>query len=385
MGAVLFAVGVHPQTGDIWQLGTEAQNKSRELVGEPALRGEFIINQASRAQLASGTVVEPLAVHNLDDHDPFTAGVQYDPTRSVGQPYALAFGGSGEVYVSGLLTDNVTEYTSAGDFVREWDVGSIPRGLLPTADGSGLLVYLWGSNTVELWDLAPASPQLTTTLDLGYDPTPMARREGRRIFFDASHSMFGNASCASCHVETDADLLAWDLSNLPFDDKGPLVTQFMRGIEDLVPFHWRGERAELVDFNGAFDGLLGGPPLDTAPGSEVDLFEEYVFSTVQPANPFEDERRVVVDRGTYQRASGQVVKADAVNGQNVFHDFQIIPTVATCADCHTMPSGTNNDVVFDEPQLNFARRTHFAVASFNGLWRKRQRTLERIQLRDGTY
>ena len=186
-------------------------------------------------------------------------------------------------------------------------------------------------------------------------------------------------------MEGDSDLLPWDLSDLPYDDKGPLVTQFMRGIADSVPLHWRGERADLLAFNGAFDGLLGGSPLDTSSGGAFEAFQDYVFSLLQPANPLEDERRVVVDRGSFVRASGEVVNANAVNGQDQYFDFTIVPGVGSCNTCHSLPTGTNHDIVFDEPSLDFARRTHFVVASFNGLWRKRQRTLERIQLADGTY
>lgn len=385
MGALLFGLGVNPATGDLWQLGTEANNKDKDAFGEPAIRGQIVVNQASLAQLQAGSVVEPSQVINLDDHDPFTPGVQYDPAKSVGQPYAIAFDAGGDVYLTGLLTDNVTQYTSAGDFVREWDVGSIPRGISVTPSGDGAYVYLWGDNTVELYDLSGATPLKTTTFDLGHDPTPTARRQGRAVYFDASHSMFNNASCASCHVELDSDILSWDLSGMPFDDKGPLITQFMRGIEPLVPFHWRGERSDLIDFNGAFDGLLGGTTLDTSPGGEFDEFQEYVFSTLQPANPLQDERRRVVNKGTFTSADGMAHPANAVVGQNLFFDHEIVTGIGSCAGCHTMPTGTSNEINFDEPLLNIARRSHFVVASFNGIWRKRQRSLEQIQLADGHF
>lgn len=385
MGAVLFSVGVHPDTGEIWQLGTEAINKDRSKVGEPAIRGRFIVNQLSRAQLVPGKVVEPTDVRSLDDQDPFTEGIQYDPPRSVGQPYSLAFTPSGTALVTGLLSANVTELDASGATIREWDVGSAPRGVVVEGDGGAAWVLSWGDSMVERYDLQQDPPQLTGSWSLGYDPTPRSRQEGRRLFFDGKRSMFLNSSCASCHVEGDSDLLAWDLSDLPYDDKGPLVTQFMRGIADTLPLHWRGERAELVDFNDAFDGLMGGPPLDTTPGGEFDAFRDYIDSIVQPANPLQHETRQVENRGTLSRADGTEVPANAIQGQNLYFDFEIIPIVGSCNTCHTLPTGTNNDIVFDEPDLDFARRTHFVVASYNGLWRKKQRTLERIQLADGTY
>ncbi|MFT5049562.1 MAG: hypothetical protein ACI8QZ_000955 [Chlamydiales bacterium] len=86
MGAVLFAMGMNPVTGDLWQLGTEANNKDATRVGEPAVRGDFIVNQIAIAQLAAGSVVAPGVVINMDDADPATGGVQFDSSRSVGQP-----------------------------------------------------------------------------------------------------------------------------------------------------------------------------------------------------------------------------------------------------------------------------------------------------------
>jgi len=382
MGAVLFAVGVHPTTGQVWQLGTEANNKDRTRRGEPAIRGDFVVNQLAIAAPNLGGVVEPAVVLNLDDQDPGTSGVQYDAARSIGQPYALAFSPGGAGFVAGLLSSNVVELDSSGALVREWDVAPTPRGLLTGAGGDELYVYSWGDNVVQRFDLGPTTPTLLATLDLGHDPTPAVRAEGRQLFFDGGRSLHANASCASCHVEGDSDLLPWDLSDLPYDDKGPLVTQFMRGIADLTPFHWRGERAGLIDFNPAFDGLMGGPPL--SPG-EFEAFERFIFSIEQPANPNQDERRVVVNKGVFQRASGLEVAANAVKGQDLYFDHNVIIGVGSCASCHTMPTGTSNEVFFDEPGLDFAPRTHFVVASYNGMWRKDQRTLERIQLRDGTW
>jgi hypothetical protein len=49
-----------------------------------------------------------------------------------------------------------------------------------------------------------------------------------------------------------------------------------------------------------------------------------------------------------------------------------------------MPTGTSNEVVLDEPNLDFPRRNHFVIASYNGVWRKEQPTLETIVLADGT-
>jgi hypothetical protein len=295
MGAVLFAVGVQPTSQNIWQLGTKAVNKDPLRMGEPAVRGIFVENQLAIATLPAqpAAPVRPRRIIQLDDVDRASPGIQFDPTRTVGQPYALAFDQAGNGYVTGLLTDNVTQLSPIGNFLREWNVGSIPRGILADPGGDLVWVHCWGTNTVEIWDTASNPPVLLAASDLGYDPTPQERKQGRELFFSAAHSQNNNLSCNSCHVEGGSDFLAWDLSGLPYDDKGALVTQTLVGIADLLPYHWRGERADLIHFNPAFDGLLGGPLLDDSPGGAFEKFQAYVFSLEQPANPSQDSRRVV--------------------------------------------------------------------------------------------
>jgi len=384
MGTVLFAVGVNPATGDIWQLGTEAHNKDPNAMGEPAIRGDIVTNQIALAPGGQALPVPPFAVFDLDDSDPATAGVQFDPTRTVGQPYALDFDTAGNAYVTGLLTDNVTQLTAAGAFMREWNVGSIPRGLVVNAAGDRMWVHCWGTNTVEEYDLSPGTPSLLQTLDLGYDPTPEFRASGRQIFYNGAFSMHNNASCNTCHIEAGSDMLVWDLSNLPFDDKGPLTTQTMVGIADLAPMHWRGERNDLIAFNGAFDGLLGGTPLDETPGGAFDRFQAFLFGLQQPANPNENPRRLVDATTGFMTPGGTHETGDAVRGQDLFFEAPSITAVGACVTCHQLPTGTNNDIVLDDPTLDDPRRNHRVVASFNGIWRKEQPTLETVVFADAT-
>ncbi len=385
MGAVLFALGINPQTGQLWQLGTEANNKDQLRMGEAAITGEVVFNQLAVASLPpqGGGVVEPLRVFVLDDVNRGLAGIQYDPALAVGQPYALAFDDAGHGFVTGMLTDNLTELSPAGGFVREWDVGSIPRGIAVDAKGTRAWVLCWGTNTVEEWDLGQPVPALVRTLDVGFDPTPPLVAEGRRVFFDADHSLHGNASCASCHIDGSTDMLPWDLSGLPFDDKGPLITQTLVGIADLLPYHWRGERGDLIDFNPAFDGLLGGAPLDVSPGGAFEAFQAFVFSLQQPANPNEDPRRLVNAELGFDTPDGVHHAADAILGQGVFFDLNS-DVIGSCNFCHTLPTGTNNDVVLDDPGLADAYRNHKEVASFNGIWRKDSPTLETVVYADGS-
>ena len=102
-------------------------------------------------------------------------------------------------------------------------------------------------------------------------------------------------SCASCHLNGHRDGVAWDLGDpqgavdpvstfLPpglvgsdtlHPMKGPMMTQSLRGIIGNEPFHWRGDRAALENFNGAFVSLLGGRLLNA---QEMASFKDKIFN-----------------------------------------------------------------------------------------------------------
>lgn len=392
-GTVLFSHGTNPATGDVWMLGTDAHNVA--LQSEPEARGVFSENRLALATglpVAGGAPVQPFQVIDLDDSDAVMPGVQYDPTRTVGQPWALAFDSAGNGFVAGMLTDNVTMLTSAGAFVKEWNVGPIPRGLTFVTKGTNeyLAVYCWGASRIDLY-LPAVGTGRVASLHLGADPAPPEVRAGRRVYYSAAHSLHNNQSCNTCHVDGFSDMIAWDLSDrrkdafgqhtVGVDDKGPLMTQTLRSIAGQQPYHWRGERGDLIDFNGAFDALLGAPPLDTTPGGDFDKFQAFVFSLTERANPFESPRRIVSDKiipDTFAKSTS------AVRGQDVFWDF---PSLAgsSCQECHQLPSGTGNDVFRDEADATEASGSHFKVAALSSFWRKLQPTRVQVELTPGVF
>ncbi len=187
-------------------------------------------------------------------------------------------------------------------------------------------------------------------------------RRGREIFYDGDNSLHGNASCESCHLDVGFDMLTWDVSDLPRDDKGPMFTQSLRGIEATKPYHWRGER-ELIEFN---------PELGD---SAFAALQAFLFGVDNPANPFAHPDRVVSDDAALVGfAPPEATLHDelsAVAGQQAYFEVDTIGS-STCNDCHTLPTGTNNDVVPDGPN-DSGHRNQFVVPAFNGLWRKDQR------------
>src|SRR6185503_19914872 len=146
------------------------------------------------------------------------------------------------------------------------------------------------------------------------------------------------------------------------------------GIEFTKPYHWRGER-ELIDFNPAFSGLLGGANLTP---TQFAAFEELLFGLQNPANPFEDPRRIVNDRRKLGFEFDVHPSVSAVHGQELYFPE---PSVGndSCNDCHTLPTGTNNDFFPDELDDTGHRNT-FKNTAFNGLWRKEQKT--RVQVKE---
>lgn len=379
-GTVLYDHGENPVSGEWWMLGTDAKNFAFQ--SEPAANSIFSENRLTIVGALPAPGLPPVApnrIVNLDDSNVALPGVQINPAQTVGSPYALEFDSAGKGFITGMLTDNVTEYDATGTFVKEWNVGSIPRGLKMIAKGPNeyLMVYCWGTNTVEIY-LPAVGVGLVATLHAGPDPTHAQIKAGRALYYSAAQSRDNNMSCNTCHVDGFSDLIAWDLSDrridvmgnhtVSVDDKGPLVTQTLRSIKGQNPYHWRGERGDLIDFNGAFPGLLGGAPLDTTPGGDFDRFEAFVMSLQERANPYESVRRVIRDDlvpDSFPKGTS------AVNGQDLFFD-EVSVLSFTCQDCHTLPNGTSNASFRDEFSAPEVGRSHFTIAPLLSFWRKTQ-------------
>ena len=372
-GTILFAHGVHPITKDFWQLNTEALNKDPDLQSEPAVKGDFARNRVTRLpRNPSGSGWLAGQEIPLDGIDAGTESVY------VGQPYALAFHDNGDVYIAGLLTRNIVVLDQTGNYSDHWELppDAIPRGILidEGMPNSDVYVYCWGTNEVLHYVHGSGGASLQTTHVLNHDPTPPLERLGRNLFYDGSLSADGNVSCATCHVDGRSDLVVWNLSNKPIEDKGPMFTQTLAGIERLAPFHWRGERPGLDAFNPAFVGLLGHTqPLNEAPGQEFDQFEAFVFSIQNPANPFAHRNRALESPAP---TPGVVGLAKAEKGQEVFGDpNQPAMGSNSCLACHSAPMGTSNDLFMDVTTPSRPERAFFKTTPFNESYRKDMSTV----------
>lgn len=372
VGTMLFAHGRNPVTGKLWVLNTQSINADPALNSESKVRGVFSVNWLTLVDLpAPGG--QPATQHTIVSLDQV-------PPKPIGKPYALHFTANGYGLVVGALTDNVAVLSPdpiGGGFVAGWDLpqGSIPRGVL--FDGTRQLVftYCWGTNKIEVRAVALPGVPVVAILDVGYDPTSTKRKQGRAIFYDGHNSLKQNLACESCHVEGMTDNLVWNLSQAPFDDKGVMFTQNLKGLEFSGPYHWRGER-RLADFNPMFSELLGGKPLTA---QEFESFERFLLGLQNPANPFEHPRRVVTDdRQITQFRFATHSGVSATNGQDVYFTK---PTFGTdsCQGCHMLPTGTNNDFL-PAGLLDTGHRNIFKNTPYNGVWRKEQKTRVTVQL-----
>jgi hypothetical protein len=375
VGTLLNAHGEHPKTGDYWMLGIESDNANPALQTEPDLNGIFATNELSvilggipSIAAVGGAPAGLVLPGATTDVDLLPSGA-YDPTGagSLSFPYALAFG---EVHkqtvaaVAGSTTPNVSLFSSFGKRVAGGDMslsnsplgGRVVRSL--EFRGDRLFIYCQDTSNILVWDFYVAAsgqvlpqPIASQEFHLGEDPTPLDIAAGRSIWYDATRSLNGRVSCNTCHPGGESDGLSWPLTHDTLDFKDNMITQTLDGALDSYPLHWRGER-DLIDFNDAFPGLLGGGPgslLSEGPGGEFEEFKAFVFALQTTANAQQNpDRRVHATDVPGAQPNGYV--GDAAVGHEMFvgnigihiagSSQPDIPVAVDCNRCHTMPTGS---------------------------------------------
>ncbi|MBI5362862.1 MAG: hypothetical protein HZA53_06760 [Planctomycetes bacterium] len=302
-GTTNFDVAVQPGTGDVWVANTDARNLVRF---ETALRGHTVDNRITRV-----TTGATPAITAVDLNPGVNYAVLPNPAATataLSQPTAIAFEASGAAWVASFGTDRVARLDASGNVLARVQIGPVtgvdsrnlrgPRGLALHASGAWLYVQNRVANTLSVVDTAALAE--VRELAIGaYDPTPLAVREGRGFLYDAKLSGNGTNSCASCHIDGDTDAIAWDLGNpggsmTTVTDpqtgatfqmhpmKGPMVTQVLRGLAGMAPYHWRGDKADLNAFNAAFDGLMGGSQV---PAADMQAFSDFMSAVAFEGNP----------------------------------------------------------------------------------------------------
>jgi YVTN family beta-propeller protein len=347
VGTLLFNLAANPATGKLFVTNTDAQSRTRF---EPNLRGSFVRNRVSIVDPATGAVS---AVH-LNGHVNYavTPGSPAEIALSLAQPTDVRFTPNGaKAYVAALGSNKlgVLDGTTAAVTGRI-AVGQGPVGLAMAADGARLYVLNRFDNTISI--VSPLTDAVVATVPLGFDPTPAVIRNGRPFLYDAARtSGHGDASCASCHAFADRDGLAWDLGN-PLGNyqdpppgqvleavldgfhpmKGPMTTQTLRGLADVGLMHWRADRSGFLAFNGAFVGLMGRA--DSLSAGDMQAFADFITTVRYGPNPNRE-----LDRSLDNPPTGPSAARGENEYLNVDHDGTFV-----CNDCHTLPTGSNNQV-----------------------------------------
>ena len=347
VGTVNLGIAIRPSTGDLYVANTDARNLVQF---ETNLRGHIVDNRVTRIVMPGGATTD-------FDLNPF---VDYSvlpnsqaKAQALAQPTAMLFDPTGNfLYVAAFGTDRVAQLDVNGNIISRIEIGPStgatvnpktkrgPRGLALSRSGLYLYVSNRISNSLSVVDTSSSS--VVKELGVGsFDPTPQVIRNGRGFLYDAKLSGNGSASCASCHVDSDMDMLAWDLGNpggsmqsvvnngttFQFHPmKGPMTTQTLRGLSGLDPLHWRGDKASFLDFNGAFSSLMGGAALSSA---DMTAYRDFVNTIQFQPNPNQN-----LDRTLPATIAGGNPSA----GRNTFLNEPFTSNI-TCNTCHAANPG----------------------------------------------
>ncbi|HEY6361080.1 MAG TPA: beta-propeller fold lactonase family protein [Vicinamibacterales bacterium] len=365
VGTVNLGLAVNPVNGDLFVANTDARNLVQF---EPNLRGHWVDNRLTRIDVTSSRVTP------FDLNPTINYSILPNPAAratALAQPTSVVFDPGGQfMYVAAFGTDRVALVDTEGTVLSFIEVGPQsgsganidprtkrgPRALALDAAARTLYVLNRISNTISVIDTVQRT--VLREIPVGADPTPPLIRRGRGFLYDAKLSGNGTGSCASCHIDGDMDHLAWDLGD-PGGDmitvrqgrqtielhpmKGPMTTQTLRGLAGLSPFHWRGDKATFLDFNAAFDSLMGGSQVSA---SDMLTFTTFVNSMVFQPNPNQN-----LDRSLPTAFRG----GNAVAGREVFLTLRqsILPIPMTCNQCHKADPGpgTNRLIVSQPDQM----------------------------------
>jgi len=361
LGTDNLGLAVNPATGNLYVANMDALN----LVNfQTALNGHDVNNQITAVNVSNGQS----QIFDLNPNIDY--GQLPNPAAlatALAMPTAIIFEPTGRyLYIAAFGTDRVGIFDTTNNTVSSFieinpqAIGSIanpaskrgPRGLA-LSPANVLYVLNRISNTISVVNLANSS--IVEEIACGStDPTPAVIRNGRGFLYDAKLSGNGTNSCASCHVDAEIDLLAWNLGdptgsytylNEPGQPnplftfhpmKGPMTTQSLRGLANVEPYHWRGDKPDLAAFNGAFAGLMGGSQLSNA---DMAAFTNFINTIVYQPNPNENLDGTLPDSIALPDRPG--VTANPNTGYTTFTTVQFQhtgDTTQTCAFCHTVPA-----------------------------------------------
>jgi YVTN family beta-propeller protein len=368
VGTILFDVAVQPGTGKLWVPNTDARNLVRF---EPNLHGHLVQTRVSVVDPVGGSVtpidLNPHINYNL------TPGPPAEIAGSLAHPVSGVFSSDGSTYyVAGFGSQKVGVVNTATGFVDQLiDVGDGPCGLALNEGDHRLYVLNRFDDTISIVDTT--SDTETDRVGLAgpaaFDPSPDVIKIGRKFLYDGQiDSGHGDVACATCHVFGNFDNLAWELGDpqgafVPFSQapwvhfaplgpstsgfdpqKGPMTTQTLRGLENLEPFHWRGDRQNFQAFNVAFVSLMG--LANQLAASDMDAFTNFIMTEKFPPNPYRNLDDSMPNAITVpsQSGGGATATGNPNNGFTLFTVNNLDANVFKCNTCHLLPTGTTRNL-----------------------------------------
>ncbi|PWU17466.1 MAG: hypothetical protein C5B50_11240 [Verrucomicrobia bacterium] len=386
VGTVNLGLAIRPGSGDLYVANTDARNLVHF---EPNVRSHAVDNRVSLISISSGTITP------FDLNSNVNYALLPNPTamtNALAQPTAIVFDPSGAwFYVAAFGSDRVAKIDPNGVVLARIEIGPAigsivdprhkrgPRGLALNASAQRLYVMNRIANTISIVDTV-ANAVLKEIPVGSYDPTPDTIRNGRGFLYDSKLSGNGTMACAACHIDAEMDLIAWDLgdpggqmqtnqtvllgqTNGPITNtsvfhpmKGPMTTQTLRGLLNLDPFHWRGDRTNFTHFNVAFAGLMGSSALSA---SDINAYRDFINTITYEPNPNQNLER------TYPT---NFAGGDAAAGQNAFM-FTNYNAGLVCNSCHTAPPGPGSDRLII-PALALQESQDFKVPQLRAIYQK---------------
>ena len=369
VGTILFDAAVHPGTGNLFVPNTDARNLVRF---EENLRGHLVQTRVSIVNTVSGAVT-PVDLNSHINYGTIP-GPPAEIAQSLAQPGDGVFNAAGTVYyLTAFGSGKVGVLNGAGAVTARITVGPGPSGVALKESANRLYVLNSLDNTISTVNTT-SNTQIATTGVTGasrFDPSPDVIKTGRRFMYDAAlTSGHGDTSCSTCHIGSNFDNLAWDLGDpqgafVPFSSapwvtfaplgpngsttgfdpmKGPMTTQTLRGLKNLEPFHWRGDRQDFQAFNPAFINLLGrGSQLSVA---DMNAFTNFIMTVNFPPNPFRNLDNSMPSSITVpnQTGGGATTTGNPNNGQTHFTNLNLDAGVFSCNLCHVLPTGTTTNL-----------------------------------------
>jgi len=383
VGTTLFNMIVNPSNGKVYVSNLDSNNMQRfeganlfaGAVTKPApsVRGRIALSRITVLDSAGN-----VAPRHLNKHIDYNTCCTLNPVEnatSVAFPIGMEISGNGQIlYVAALGSSKVAVYntnqlendTFVPNAASQIHVsGGGPTGLALDEGSNRLYVLTRFDNSIKIINTQTKAEIGSASM---YNPEPAQIVNGRRFLYDASFaSSHGDSACASCHIFGDTDHLAWNLGNpdnarvddpnvkqnisprFGFDAmKGVMATQSLRGMDNMGPMHWRGDRTggyaepsaqpnsgafneqlAFKAFNQAFVSLLGRQ--SQIADADMQSFTNFILEVMYPPNPI--------------RNLDNSLTPLQQEGSNLFHGrptfFDAFGPALNCNTCHTIDRNAN--------------------------------------------